>query len=84
MKRHKREARERGQSYLVSKPIKQINHDRKLYNLVQWVLANEYMLFPATTQKDFLDVMSRIYDMDDYVIPMIDNPAHCMPEATVD
>ena len=79
-----KEARLRGQEYLISKPIKQINQDKKLYNLVQWVLANEYMLFPATTQKDFLDVMSRIYDMEQYVIPQVDNPKDCMPEATID
>lgn len=82
--KRQREARERGQEYLVSKPIRKINQDKKLYNLVQWVLANEYMLFPATTQKDFLDVMSRIYDMDQYVIPQLDNPDHTMPEATID
>jgi len=27
-------------------------------------MANEYVFFPATTQKDFFDAMSRFYDLD--------------------
>jgi hypothetical protein len=82
--KRQREVSERGQDYLCSKPIKRKNHEGKLYNLVQWMLANEYMLFPATTQKDFLDVMSRIYDMEDYVIPQLVNEADTLPEYTED
>ena len=62
--KRQKEAVERGQEYLVSKPIKAINHEGRLYNVTQWVLTNEYPMFPATTYKDFLDVMSRIYDME--------------------
>jgi hypothetical protein len=54
----------RGQEYLLARPIKRKNHDGKVYNLVEWVIVNEYTLFPATTQKDFLDALSRLYDMD--------------------
>lgn len=82
--KRQREAKERGQEYLCSKPIKKINHDKKVYNLVEWVLNNEYLLFPATTQKDFLDVMSRIYDMPDYVIPGVYNEQDTLPEVLED
>jgi hypothetical protein len=34
-----------------------------LYDLVKWVRDNEYNLFP-TIHPDFLDALSRIYDMD--------------------
>lgn len=79
-----REAKERGQEYLCAKPIKRIDHNGKVYNLVQWVINNEYLLFPATLQKDFLDVMSRIYDMPDYVIPGTYTDADTMPTVAED
>lgn len=59
-----RKAMARGQPYLIAQPIKRKNHEGRLYNLVEWVIANEYTLFPATTQKDFLDALSRLYDLD--------------------
>lgn len=82
--KRQKEAKERGQDYLLSKPIKRVNHEKKVYNLVTWMLANEYMLFPATTNKDFLDVMSRIYDMEDYVIPGTYNESDTMPAVMED
>ena len=82
--KRQREAKERGQEHLCSKPIKKINQDKKLYNLVEWVLNNEYLLFPATTSKDFLDVMSRVYDMPDYVIPGVYNEQDTLPQVTED
>ena len=59
-----RKARHSGQGFLIAVPIKRKNHEGRIYNLVEWVIANEYTLFPATTQKDFLDAASRLYDMD--------------------
>lgn len=59
-----READSRGKGYLCAKPIKRKNEDGRLYNLVQYLIANEYLFFPATTMKDLLDAMSRIYDLD--------------------
>jgi hypothetical protein len=79
-----RQAKERGQEFLCAKPIKRINQDRKPYDLVKWVLNNEYLLFPATLMKDFLDVMSRIYDMPDYVIPGVYNDADTLPAVAED
>lgn len=82
--KRQRMARENGQSHLIAKPIKRIDQDRKVYNLVQWVLNNEYLLFPATTSKDFLDSMSRIYDMPDYVIPGAYNDSDTLPTVAED
>jgi len=59
-----RKANEQKKGYLCAKSIKRRNHDGHIYNLVDWFIANEYMFFPATTSKDFLDAMSRIYDLD--------------------
>ena len=54
---------EMGKSYLIPKPIKNVNHERKVYDLVDDFISNEYLFFPSTTEKDFLDAMSRIYDL---------------------
>lgn len=78
--KRQRQAMESGQNYLCSKAIKRINHEKKVYDLVKWVLSNEYLMFPATTHKDFLDVLSRFYDMDP-VVPMVFNQADTMPVA---
>ena len=82
--KRQRDVRSKGQGYLCSSPIKRINQDRKVYDLVKWFIANEYMLFPATTLKDFLDVLSRIYDMPDYVIPGIHNEQDTLPQVAED
>jgi hypothetical protein len=50
--------------YLIAKPIKRVNEDGRIYNLVDYLIHNEYLFFPATTQLDLLDAMSRFYDMD--------------------
>jgi len=55
------EAQERGQGYLVSKPIKQIDEDGKVYDVTEWFLENEYHYFPAI-HVDLFDAMSRLYD----------------------
>lgn len=59
-----RETINAGQDYLISKPIKAIDETKKVYNLCKWLLENEYIYFPHTTQKDLLDAMSRLYDLD--------------------
>jgi len=54
---------ERKQSFLVSKKIICIDEEKKTYDLTKWMKDNEYNLFP-TIHPDFLDALSRIYDMD--------------------
>ena len=68
-----------GKPYLVSKPIKRKNHENMVYDLVKWFLTNEYSFFPATTLKDFLDAMSRIYDME-ICTPQIFKDEELLPE----
>ena len=55
--------KERKQEFLNSRKIVCKNEDGKLYDLSQWVKDNEYSLFPSV-HPDFLDALSRIYDMD--------------------
>jgi len=66
-------------SYLLAKPIKRKDHEGKYYNLTEWFFANEYLFFPATTNKDFLDAMSRIYDIN-INPPQIINDEDILPE----
>ena len=53
----------RKQEFLVSKKIMCRDEENKMYDLSKWVRENEYLLFP-TIHPDFLDALSRIYDMD--------------------
>ncbi len=46
-------------------------------------MRNEYLFFPNTTQKDFLDATSRIYDME-INPPMIINEEDLVPEQAGD
>ena len=59
-----RETIERNAAHLLAKPIKRINEEEKVYDLTEWFLDNEYRFFPASTQKDFMDAMSRVYDLE--------------------
>jgi hypothetical protein len=68
-----------GKGYLLARPIKRKNENGRVYDLVQWFIANEYMLFPATTYKDFLDAQSRVYDLE-LGAPMIYNEQDLVPE----
>lgn len=50
--------------HLLSKAIKRKDHNNRTYNLYEYLVTNEYPFFPATTRLDFMDSMSRIYDLD--------------------
>lgn len=76
-------ARNNGEDFLISKPIKVKDGDGKLYDLMEYFVKNEYVFFPATTKKDMLDAMSRIYDME-VQGPMIVNEEDVMPEYVED
>lgn len=78
-----RECLATGRQFLISKPIKRVDEQKNVYDLVKWFISNEYLFFPATTQKDFLDAMSRIYDMDPQP-PMIFQDEDLMPEVYED
>ena len=50
---------------------------------MDWFVRNEYLYFPNAPMKDFLDALSRFYDMDP-VPPMIINEADLVPETAED
>ena len=52
-----------GQSFMLSRKIVNIDEEGKTYDMCKWLKENEYDLFPSI-HPDFLDAMSRIYDMD--------------------
>ena len=56
-------AKDQGKDYLISGPIRRKNELGRAYNVVQWIIDNEFMFFPATTAKDGLDAMSRRFDL---------------------
>jgi len=58
-----RDVKYKKQDFLISSKIMRKDENGKLYDLVKWVKDNEYSLFP-TIHPDFLDALSRIYDMD--------------------
>lgn len=73
-------SKDAGQEYLISKPIRKKNQDGIVYNVVDWFVKNEYIFFPASPYKDFMDAFSRIYDMD-ICAPIIYNEKDLEPEA---
>lgn len=73
-----------GKKYLVASPIKRRNHEGQLYDLVKWLIDNEYLFFPATTLKDMLDAMSRIYDLEDFNPPHVVRDEDLVPEYVED
>lgn len=78
-----RDAKNRGQEYLIAKPIKQVDQDKKVYDLMEWFVKNEYLFFPNTTMKDMLDALSRIYDMD-IAAPVLYDDMALEPEVFLD
>ena len=60
---HQVEVKTRNQEFLISKKIFRKDEEGRGYDLVDWMKRNEYDLFP-TIHPDFLDALSRIYDMD--------------------
>ena len=62
--RRQAEAIAKAKPYLVATRIMRKDENGALYNVVERFITNEYMFFPATTAKDWLDAASRIYDLD--------------------
>ena len=76
---HQKDYKMKKQEFLISKKIMRKDEEGKLYDLVDWVKRNEYLLFP-TIHPDFLDALSRIYDMD--AMPPISRRRHSLePDA---
>jgi len=75
-----RDNKKRGQEYLLAKAIKKKDHENNIYDVVEWFIKYEYLFFPNTTYKDFMDAMSRIYDIE-ITAPIIYNSDDLEPPA---
>lgn len=58
-----RRQREIGKPYLILKPTRRRSHLNKVYSLNK-VFITEYITYPFSVHDDFLDSLSRIYDME--------------------
>lgn len=58
-----RRARANGEFWRIMQPIRRIDQDGGIYDLVR-VFFEEYRFFPFSPRDDLVDAMSRIYDMD--------------------
>ncbi len=81
--RNQRDAIARGEDYTVALEIKHTDENKEIYNLIQWYLATEYLYFPRSKDKDMLDAMSRVYDLEP-VPPMVYNDGDTMPSTPED
>lgn len=58
-----RRAMSNGERWRVMEPISRLDEDGQMYDLVR-VFFEEYRFFPFSPRDDFIDAMSRIYDME--------------------
>lgn len=71
------EAARLNHGYRVAKPIRRVNQEGQAYDVVHFFIYNEYLLFPSI-HPDFLDAMSRIYDIG-VAVPQIINAESLEP-----
>lgn len=62
--RLQRQAIQGGQGHLVAKRIRYTDENNRIYDLVEYLIDSEFLLFPFAPHEDFLDAMSRIYDIE--------------------
>lgn len=58
-----RRARGHGEFHRLIEPIRRLDEDGNIYDLTR-VLFEEYLFFPFSPRDDFIDALSRIYDME--------------------
>lgn len=80
--RNQRTAIEAGQPWRVFKPVQCRDEEGNLYALNKGFL-DEYLTYPFSAKKDFLDATSRIFDMDP-LAPIIVDERVLEPEVFVD
>jgi hypothetical protein len=75
---NQRRCRENGEAYKILKPTKRRDHEGNVYSLNK-MLLDEYLVYPFSKHDDFLDCVSRLYDME-YKAPIIVDQSSCEPE----
>ncbi len=58
-----RRARANGELWRIIEPIRRLDADGNIYDLIR-VFFEEFRFFPFSPRDDFIDAVSRIYDMD--------------------
>jgi hypothetical protein len=58
-----RRVKAQGEHHRLLQPIRRKDEDGKLYDLTR-VLFEEYRFFPFSPRDDFIDAVSRVYDME--------------------
>ena len=74
--------RAQGAGFRVLKPVRRVDQERNAYSLNSGLLT-EYLTYPFSVHDDFLDALSRIYDMDP-LAPIIVDERTLEPETFVD
>jgi hypothetical protein len=80
--RNQRAVREAGEEYRILRPEYRVDENGERYSINQGFL-NEFLTYPFSKHDDFLDAMSRIYDMDPVPPVLIDERA-TVPEVYAD
>ena len=68
----------RGQAFRVFSPPRGVDHNKQAYSLVK-VLLDQYLVHPFAKHDDFIDALSRIYDMEP-VSPILIDQSMLEPE----
>lgn len=76
--RNQRACREAGEAFRVFEPPRGVNESRAIYSLNAGFL-DEYLTYPFSVHDDFLDAMSRFYDMEP-MPPVLIDEASLEPE----
>jgi hypothetical protein len=74
--------RQQGQAFRIFTPQKRIDENGNVYS-VNRAFLDEYLYFPFSQKKDFIDATSRVYDMDS-VPPIIYDQQAFEPEVFAD
>jgi hypothetical protein len=76
--KNQKRVKEQGEEYLIAKPIKAIDENGSLYDVLER-LERQIADFPYCGRKDLIDALSRVYDCDPR-IPIVYDSADLEPE----
>jgi len=78
---NQRKVREAGEEWRILRPTRRVDQTGKAYSLNKSLLT-EYLVYPFSPHDDFLDALSRIYDMDMRPPVIVDESALEPPKGT--